>query len=193
VTRRLTLFIAASLDGYIAGPGGDLAWLFHDADYGHSTFYARVDTVLMGRRTYETALSFPKWPYAGRKAIVFSRRGELAVASPDTVATGRAPCDVIAELRARDGGTLWLVGGGEVARACFDAELVDDLIVSIHPLLLGGGTPLVSPGTRRTTLALIGERRFPSGLMQLNYRVERAGDEQPADRAATPDSAARPA
>lgn len=172
--RRLQLFIATSLDGYIAGPGGDLAWLFHDADYGYTPFYARVDTVLMGRRTYETALSFPTWPYAGRKTVVFSRRGELGVVSPDTVATARAPAEVVAELRARDGDNLWLVGGGELARAFLDADLVDELVVSIHPLLLGGGTPLVPPGTRRTLLTLVGERRFPSGLMQLAYRVERA-------------------
>jgi dihydrofolate reductase len=185
VTRRFQLFIATSLDGYIAGPGGDLSWLFHDADYGYTPFYARVDTVLMGRRTYETARSFPEWPYAGRKAVVFSRRGELAIASPDTVATARPPSDVVAELRARDGGALWLVGGGELARACFDADLVDDLIVSIHPLLLGSGTPLVPSGTRRTPLTLVAERRFPSGLMQLAYRVER--------EALTRDSTARPA
>jgi len=174
VTRRLTFFIATSLDGYIAGPGGDLGWLFHDADYGYTPFYARVDTVLMGRHTYETALALPEWPYAGRRAVVFSRRGELVVASPDTVATDRAPADVVAELRAREGGHLWLVGGGELARACLDAGLVDDLVVSIHPIVLGGGTPLVPAGTRRATLALVSERRFPSGLMQLAYRIEHA-------------------
>ena len=174
MTRRLALFIATSLDGYIAGPGGDLAWRFRDADYGHTAFDARVDTVLMGRRTYETASALPTWPYAGRKAVVFSRRGDLAIASPDTVATARAPADVVAGLRAREGGHLWLVGGGLLAQAFLDAALVDELIVSIHPLLLGAGTPLVPPGTRRTALTLVAERRFPSGLMQLAYRVERA-------------------
>ena len=64
MTRRLTLFVAVSLDGYIAGPGGDRAWLFHDADYGYTAFYARVDTVLMGRRTYEAALSLAAWRLA---------------------------------------------------------------------------------------------------------------------------------
>ena len=175
VNRRVQLFIATSLDGYIAGPGDDLSWLFHDADYGYTSFYARVDTVLMGRRTYETALSFAQWPYAGRKAVVFTRRGDLAVASPDTVATSRPPADVVRELRTRAGGVLWLVGGGELALECFDAGIVDDLIVSVHPLILGGGTPLVPQGTRRTDLALVNERCFPSGLVQLVYRVERSG------------------
>ena len=172
MSRRLQLFIATSLDGYIAGPHGDLTWLFHDGDYGYTPFYERVDTVLMGRRTYETALSFAQWPYAGRRAIVFTRRGERAIASPDTVATSRAPADVIGELRAREGGMLWLVGGGELVKACLDATLIDDVVVSIHPVILGGGTPLIPLGTRRTELALTAERRFPSGLVQLAYRVE---------------------
>ena len=174
MTRRVALYVATSLDGYIAGPDGDLSWLFHDADYGRAQFYARVDTVLMGRRTYDSARAAATWPYADRKTVVFSRAAaELAVATPDTVATSRSPVDVIGELRSRAGGALWLVGGGELAGACLDAALVDDVIVSIHPLLLGSGTPLVARGTRRTSLALVGERRFPSGLMQLAYRVER--------------------
>jgi dihydrofolate reductase len=171
--RRLQLFIGASLDGCIAGPNGDRSWQFHDADYGSTPFHARVDTVLMGRRTYETALSFDAWPYAGRRVVVFTRQPDLAVSTPDTVATSRQPADVVAELRARDGGTLWLAGGSELVHACLDAELVDDIIVSIHPLILGSGTPLFATGTRRTALALTGERRFPSGLVQLVYRVER--------------------
>lgn len=172
--RRVQLFVAVSLDGCIAGADGDLSWLFHDADYGYTPFYDRVDTVLMGRRTYETALSLPAWPYAGRRTVVFTRRGEFAIASPDTVATSRPPADVLAELRVREGGALWLVGGGELARAFFDAELIDDLIMSIHPVILGGGVPLIPRGTRRTELALAAERRYPSGLVQLVYRVERA-------------------
>jgi dihydrofolate reductase len=180
--RRLQLFIAASLDGYIAGPDGDLSWLFPDADYGYTPFYERVDTVLMGRRTYETALSFARWPYAGRRAIVFTRRGDRVVASPDTIATSRPPAQVVEQLRAREGKSLWLVGGGELVRACLDAELVDDVIVAIHPLILGSGTPLVAACTRRTELALAAERRHPSGVVQLAYRVERPLTRGPPQR-----------
>jgi dihydrofolate reductase len=171
--RRLKLFIATSLDGYIAGPADDISWLFHDGDYGYAAFYAGIDTVLLGRRTYATALAFPEWPYADRNVVVFTRGGDFNVASPNTVATSRAPADVVAELRARPGKDLWLVGGGELVRSCLDAGLIDDLIVSIHPLLLGEGVPLVAPGAARTSLALTGERRYPSGLMQLTYRADR--------------------
>ena len=172
--RRVKLFIASSLDGYIAGPGDDTSWLFHDGDYGYALFFAGVDTVLTGRRTYEAALSFPEWPYADRKVVVFTRGGDLRIATPNTAATSRAPTDVVAELRSRSGRDLWLVGGGQLVRAFLDAGLIDDFIVSIHPILLGGGIPLAAPGAARTPLALVSERRFPSGLMQLTYRADRA-------------------
>jgi dihydrofolate reductase len=182
--RRVELFVSTSLDGYIAGPGGDLSWRFDDADYGCAPFRARVDTLLMGRRTYEATLSRGPWPYGGRRTIVFTHRGDRAVASPDTVATSRAPAEVVAELRVREGKSLGLVGGGALAGAFFDAGLVDDLVVSIHPVILGAGTPLVAPRTRRTDFSLVRERRYPSGLVQLAYRVERA---------IIPGSGARPA
>jgi dihydrofolate reductase len=129
--------------------------------------------VLIGRRTYETSRAFPEWPFARRNVVVFTHRGDLEIATPNTVATGRAPADVVAELRSRDGKDLWLAGGGLLVRAFLDADLIDDFVVSIHPMLLGSGVPLVAPGAQRTPLTLVAERRFPSGLMQLTYRADR--------------------
>jgi len=171
--RRVRLFIATSLDGYIAGRDDDLGWLFDDGDYGYAAFSKSIDTVLVGRRTYEVACAFPEWPYAGRNVVVFTRTGNARITSPNTVATSRSPADVVAELRARDGKDLWLAGGGALVPAFMDAGLIDDVIVSIHPVLLGDGIPLVAPGARRMPLVLVGERRFPSGLMQLTYRADR--------------------
>jgi len=171
--RKVRLFIATSLDGYIAGPDDDLGWLFDDGDYGYAGFYDSIDTVLVGRRTYDVARGFPAWPYAGRKVVVFTRTDAARVTSPDTVATTRSPADVVGELRARAGKDLWLVGGGQLVQAFMAAGLVDDVIVSIHPLLLGDGIPLVGKGAPRLPLMLVGERRFPSGLVQLTYRADR--------------------
>ncbi len=171
--RRVRLFIATSLDGYIAGRGDDLGWRFDDGDYGYAAFYAGIDTVLVGRRSYDVARAFPQWPYKDRNVVVFTRGGEARITSPNTVATPRSPGDVVAELRSREGKDLWLVGGGTLVAAFMDAALIDDVIVSIHPVLLGDGIPLVAPGARRTPLALVGERRYPSGLVQLTYRAER--------------------
>jgi dihydrofolate reductase len=172
--RRVRLFIATSLDGYIAGRDDDLGWLFDDADYGYAAFYDSIDTVLVGRRTYDVAQSFAQWPYAGRRVVVFTRTGEARVTSPDTVATPRSPADVVAELRARPGKDLWLAGGGALVRSFMAAALIDDMIISIHPVLLGEGIPLAGDGAPRVPLTLVGERRYPSGLMQLSYRVDRA-------------------
>jgi len=71
--RKLILFIATSLDGYIAGPNGEIDWLFTDQEYGYSEFYATIDTVVMGRKTYDLSLSFGEYPYPGTQAFVFSR------------------------------------------------------------------------------------------------------------------------
>jgi dihydrofolate reductase len=171
--RRVRLFIATSLDGYIAGRDGDISWRFDDGDYGHAAFYAGIDTVLVGRRTYDVARTLAQWPYAGRNVVVFTRGSESGVTSPNTVATSRTPADVVAELRSRDGKDLWLAGGGALVASFVDASLIDDVIVSIHPVLLGDGVPLVAKGAPAMPLALVGERRFPSGLVQLTYRADR--------------------
>ena len=102
------------------------------------------------------------------------RLGDVNISSPDTVATSRLPADVVTELRSREGKDLWLVGGGTLVRDCLDAGLIDDVTVLIHPVILGAGTPLVAGGAIATGLALIAERRYPSGLVQLTYRVDRA-------------------
>jgi dihydrofolate reductase len=171
--RRLKVFVATSVDGYIAARDGDVSWRFRDADYGDEAFFAGIDTVLLGRRTYEAALAMQRWPYPRRKTVVFTRGGDLKISSPDTVATSRRPADVVAELRSREGKDLWLAGGGTLVRDCLDAGLIDDVTVLIHPLILGAGTPLVAGGATTTGLALIAERRYPSGLVQLTYRVDR--------------------
>jgi len=172
--RRLKVFVATSVDGYIAARDGDVSWRFRDADYGYEAFFAGIDTVLLGRRTYEAALTAQRWPYPRRKTVVFTRGGDVKISSPDTVATSRMPADVVAELRSREGKDLWLAGGGALVRDCLDAGLIDDVTVLIHPVILGAGTPLVAEGTIVTQLALIAERRYPSGLVQLTYRVDRA-------------------
>jgi dihydrofolate reductase len=171
--RRVRLFVATTLDGCIAGRDDDLGWRFDDSDYGYAAFRAAVDTVLVGRRTYDIARGAREWPYAGRNVVVFTRRGDAEIASPDTFATSRSPSDVVAELRTRNGGDLQLAGGSALIASFVDAGLIDDLIVSIHPMLLGDGIPLVAAGTSRMPLVLVAERRFPSGLVQLAYRADR--------------------
>lgn len=178
MTRRVRLFIASSLDGYIAGPKGGIDWLFHDQDYGYTEFAASVDTVLMGRRSYDASLAFEPWPYPGMAAWVFTRHPEAFPRASDDARvtfTARPPAEVVERIRKRKGKDLWLLGGGELVRAFLDAGLVDEIVLAIHPVVLGRGIPLFPEGTRRTSLRLAGSRAYDSGLVMLTYEVKKAG------------------
>ncbi len=165
------LFIAASLDGYIAGPDDDLSWLFTDADYGFSRFFGGVDTLIMGRGTYEVIRTFGEWPYPGKRTIVVSRSSELKIETPETeLYSGDLP-ELIEKLSADDCKRVWLVGGGELIRSFLEQGLLDEISVSMHPILLGKGVPLFPGGFRRTLLLLKDTTVFDGGLVQLNYHV----------------------
>ena len=176
----VTLFIATSLDGYIAGPDDDLSWLFTDADYGFSNFFSGVDTIIMGRGTYEVVRGSGKWPYPGKRTIVVSRRGELRTDTPDTeLYSGELPA-LLARLESEGRKKAWLVGGGELVRSFLEQELLDRITVSMHPILLGTGVPLFPGGFRRTQLLLEDTKSFDGGLVQLNYHVMPDDEEEEA-------------
>lgn len=177
----VTLFIATSLDGYIAGPDDDLSWLFTDADYGFSNFFAGVDTLIMGRGTYDVVRTMGPWPYAGKRTIVVSRTPSTTVETPETeLYSGDLP-GLIDRLGSEGRLNVWLVGGGELVRSFLEQELLDRITVSLHPILLGKGVPLFPGGFRRTMLLLEDTRSFEGGLVQLNYHVM-PDDEEFGDR-----------
>jgi dihydrofolate reductase len=167
--RKVVLFIAASLDGCIAGPRGEIDWLFDDQDYGYAAFYSGVELLAMGRRTYAACAAFPDWPYPGKPCHVFTRSQALAP-DPRIAPCRDDPAVFVARERDRGEGTIWLVGGAELAGAFLERDLVDEIVLSIHPLVLGAGIPLVRGLTARRGFALLDCRRFDSGLVQLSYR-----------------------
>jgi dihydrofolate reductase len=183
--RRVRYFVASSLDGYIARTDGSIGWLFHDADYGYSAFYSTVDTAVMGRTTYELSLSFGEYAFPGVKVYVFSKakagtRDERAEFVAGDVSK------FVAGLRAQSGRDIWLVGGAQLVREFLAADLIDEYIVSIHPVLLGSGIPLFPVNERETVLRFEGVRTFPSGLVQLRYErgdPSRSGGLHPPRRA----------
>ena len=169
------MFIAVSLDGYIARADGSIDWLDAvgrpDEDYGFARFYAAVDALVMGRRTYETALGFPEWPYAGKRCIVLTH----------DPATARGTARHGEELHAGDVAALVerlgsegvgrvYVDGGVVISQFLAAGLIDDLTVSVIPILLGSGARLFDRIPERT-LTLVSSRAYESGLVQLEYKV----------------------
>lgn len=168
---NVTLFIATSLDGYIAGPDDDLSWLFTDADYGFSSFYADVDTLIMGRGTYDVVCGMGAWPYEDKQTVVVSRNADFEVATPDTkLHSGELPA-LLDQLREEGADSVWLVGGGELVRSFLGQGLLDRITVSLHPILLGTGVPLFPGGFQRTMLLLEDTTTFDGGLVQMNYHV----------------------
>jgi dihydrofolate reductase len=167
--RDLTYFVATSLDGFIAGPDGSIDWLFTDGDYGYSDFYRSVDCVVMGRKTFELSLSFPEYPYLGNRAYVFTHR-TLKPPHSDVVIVHEAPDAFLAELKQQAGGRIWFVGGGELGGALDQAGLIDELVLTIHPVSLGRGIPLFNPHDRRTSWSVQAVTSFRNGLVQVTYR-----------------------
>jgi dihydrofolate reductase len=158
---EIVYYVAASLDGFIATPDGGIEWLqpfeHTGEDYGYAEFYASVEAVLMGRKTYEQCLKFPEWPYAGKPYWMLSG------------SNGNTPTSVVAEMRSRGIRRAWLVGGGRLA-AAFRAEgLITEHIVSVIPVLLGAGIPLFHGAASRQDLKLLGTKSYDNGIVQLRY------------------------
>ncbi len=173
---RYSVFIATSLDGYIARTDGRIDWLeiVHPLDEGHGyeAFFASVDTIVVGRGTYETVLGFgaDKWPYAGKRVVVMTRRALDARHGEEAFAGGASE---LAARLADAGATRVYVDGGKVIQQFLAAGLIDDLTVSIIPIVLGGGVRLFAGGEGEHRLELEGERSWESGLVQVRYRVRR--------------------
>lgn len=170
----IVYYVAASLDGFIATPNGGIDWLASvespETDYGYAEFYAGIDAVLLGRRTCEQALGFDAWPYPDRPAWVFSRREQETPVDGVTV-TAASPGEVAAELAARGVRRAWLVGGAALAASFRDERLISEYVVSVIPMLLGGGIPLLAPGGAAEELRLIETQSYPTGVVQLRYRA----------------------
>lgn len=169
MARRVKLFIAASLDGYVARRDETIDWLFSDADYGYTDFYASVDTLIMGRNTYDVGLTFEQYPYPGKRVLVLSRT-RSGLDQNGAEYTAEEPFELLHRLRAEPGDHIWLVGGGQVVRAFLAAGLVDEIDLFVHPILLGDGLPLFPAGFPEARLELTSSQSFPSGLVRMSYR-----------------------
>jgi len=165
---------AMSLDGYIAGPNGEYDWIPMDPDFDFSEYMAQFDTYLIGRKTFEAMRRMgsdaPSMP--GIQNVVFSRTLRPAD-YPDIVMSDDA-VSFVAELRAKPGKDIALFGGGELFRSLLRAGLVDRVVMSLVPILLGGGIPLLPPPAERTALKLRKQRLYEkTGAIALEYDIVR--------------------
>ncbi len=167
--NQVQVFIATSLDGYIATLSGEIDWLFSDQDYGYTDFFAMVGTVIMGRKTYEQVLRFGEYPYGQKQGFVVSRARQGEQDQHVKFVSGNLP-EWVASLRESSPGHLWVVGGGELIGSFAEHRLIDRLVLSIHPVLLGQGIPLLqTPKLLNQWFQLQAVIPYETGLLQVIY------------------------
>jgi dihydrofolate reductase len=171
---RCSVYVAMSLDGFIAREDGRIDWLSlvekPGEDYGYRRFFESVDALVVGRKTYEVALDFEPWPYAGKRCIVMTRA--LSSSRHGEEFYSGSPEHLVERLSS-EGVKRIYVDGGAVVQQFMAAGLVGDLTISIVPVLLGEGIPLFGRFGRDVRLDLVESRAFKSGLVQLEYCVKK--------------------
>ena len=175
-SRKVTFGGACSLDGYFARKDDSVDWLMWSDEAAEvmSDYWKTIDTIVMGRKTYEAALKMTGGKenlYAGTKSYVFSRtlkprkEGPLEIVADDAVG-------FVERLKKSGGKDICVMGGGDLARSLFEAGLIDEIGFNVHPVLLGSGIPLFHEMKRQINLELIDCKRFKNGCVCVSYRVK---------------------
>jgi dihydrofolate reductase len=179
--RKVILGVGISLDGYIARPDGAVDFLFMPKDYSMAAFFASIDTFVMGRKTLDAALRMGggSGSFGGMPAYVLSR-SQPAGERDGLVFTRESPARLVRRIRRRPGKHIWMMGGGELARAFLAADLIDELYLGIVPVLLGEGIPLFPSGFPQRDFRLRENKAYSKGLIALEYervrpRIRRKG------------------
>ena len=168
---RIRYQVAVSLDGYIAGPKDEADWIIMDPEIDFEGLLAQFDTFIMGRRTFAVAGTMGS-AESRQKTFVFSRT-LLPEEHPNVTVVTEVSEATVASIREQAVKDIWLFGGGTLFRSFLDAGLVDTVEVSVIPVLLGGGVPLLPQPANRTKLSLSGHRIYKTGIMSLEYAVKK--------------------
>ena len=180
--RKIIVYIATSADGYIARPNGDIEWLNRrprTVDYGLRSFYPTIDTILLGRKTYDWGLDYDK--KHGNKGGIFDKKVANYVFSRKPPKTAAPNAQFVSEpvkafatrLRVTRGKHIWMMGGGELIASFLDAGEIDEFDIHIIPVLIGEGIPLVAPRHRDIPLRLRSTRKYPDGVVRVRYEIAR--------------------
>lgn len=174
--RNVILYIAASLDNCIARQDGKVDWLddpefqLPNEDYGYTDFYKTIDTTLMGNNTYEVMLGFNvPFPYPDKTNYVFTRSTDrqdnefVKFISGDIV-------EFVRQLKNGQGQDIWLIGGGQINTLLINNDLIDQIILTLIPIIIGQGIPLFNGKRKETKFTLEASRSYDSGLVQLTFK-----------------------
>lgn len=175
--RKVILYIATSLDGYIAKPNDDLDFLSivqqEGEDYGYTDFIKSVDTVILGRKTYDWVMTqVSEFPHADKNTYVITRTPKPSIGKTNFY-TGKLN-ELINRLKAESGENIFIDGGAEIVNELLKDNLIDEFIISVIPILVGNGTKLFKDGRPEQKLELLSTKQFKKGLTQLHYK--RAGE-----------------
>ena len=175
--RAVVLGLGISLDGYIARPDGAVDFLFMPKDYSMAPFFKIIDAAILGRKTYEVAQKMGGGGFRSFKMEYYVMSRTLPSGERDgLVFTSESPVQLVSRLRKKKGKDVWLMGGGELARAFLIDDLVDELHLGVVPVLLGSGLPLFPPGFPQRNFALLENKTFSRGLISLKYRRTRSAN-----------------
>jgi dihydrofolate reductase len=182
--RKITLGLANSLDNYIARTDGGADWLHWSKEVAEisAKFLETVDAILIGRKTYEVMLGFGQTSYPGAKNYVFSRSKQKGSALKKALAKTRGVKNIeiitedaakfVRQLKRKKGKGMCLFGGGELAKSLFEENLIDEIVLNIHPVLLGSGVPLFHQMKKQIDLELLDSKTLEGGYLVVTYRVK---------------------
>jgi dihydrofolate reductase len=168
--RKVILNLAVSLDGYIEGPNGEFDWCFTDQDYGMENFFNDIDAMFMGRKSYELIASagdLDAFPQMAK--YIFSDSLKQITLAGASIITSQDLTASVQAVKDQEGKSIWLFGGGELISSFISHQLIDLFILSVHPVLLGGGRPLFPKTESRMDLLHTNTTTYPGGLVQLSY------------------------
>ena len=166
--RKIILNVAISLDGFIEDENGGFDWCFTDQDYGMTEFLRQIDAIFFGRKSFEVLQAFDEDSFSSYRRIVFS--GKLDSVPSGWELGGHDASEYASTIKRQPGKDIWLFGGSKLLHSLMRKNLVDEYLLSVHPIALGSGTSLFGEYPERVKLKLISSQSFDSGLVQLRYK-----------------------
>lgn len=171
--RKVIVGVAISLDGFIEGPNGEYDWCLTDQDYGLTEFYKRIDALFIGRKTYEMVQGQKGGGGGFSKMTTYVFSNTLEKVKKGAVLVKGDLQEEVQRIKSEPGKDIWLFGGASLTSALLNLRLIDEIWLSVHPLVLGGGKPLFQGIEQRIALKLHEEKTYASGLVSLWYHVQK--------------------